>query len=48
MLPMLAKDHASMLTLNNNDLPIYKDILLPGMDVPDPNLANNARNQPRS
>ncbi|MGB1466410.1 MAG: 2,4'-dihydroxyacetophenone dioxygenase family protein [Alcanivorax nanhaiticus] len=33
MLPMLVKDHDELLTLNNNEMPIYKDIMVPGLDV---------------
>ena len=33
MLPIVAKDHDSLLTFNNNDMPIYKDIMVPGLDV---------------
>lgn len=33
MLPAAVKDHQQLLTVNTNDLPIYKDSLVPGVDV---------------
>ncbi|MGP4843405.1 2,4'-dihydroxyacetophenone dioxygenase family protein [Marinobacter sp. 1Y8] len=33
MLPPTLKDHNELLTLNTNDLPVYKDALVPGVDV---------------
>lgn len=33
MLPFVAKDQKKLLTLNVKDTPIYKDILVPGLDV---------------
>ena len=32
-LPNLANEHKELLTLQTNDLPIYKDALIPGVDV---------------
>lgn len=33
MLPYTVNDHHELLTVNSNDLPIYKDALVPGVDV---------------
>ncbi len=33
MFPVTAKDHTNLLTLNVKDTPVYKDILVPGVDV---------------
>lgn len=33
MLPMTVKDHEQLMTVNTNDLPIYKDVLVPGLDA---------------
>jgi 2,4'-dihydroxyacetophenone dioxygenase len=33
MLPHTVSDHHELLTVNTNDLPVYKDALVPGVDV---------------
>ena len=33
MLPYTVNDHDELLTVNSNDLPVYKDALVPGVDV---------------
>ncbi|MBZ2169099.1 2,4'-dihydroxyacetophenone dioxygenase family protein [Marinobacter sp. F4216] len=33
MLPVTVQDNDTLLTINSNDAPVYKDILVPGLDV---------------
>ncbi len=33
MLPLLVNDHKKLMYLNTNDLPVFKDVLVPGIDV---------------